>query len=335
MDLIIKDSSVWHSDFGWKAKNFEDAKIRVGIVRTVIYDDLQENDIRYIVEVNDNSVQIPITCVEMQKYGGVFSFEEFIYQDYEPAKGPANQGPYTTKAGDVVVVAYLNGDAREGIILGALKHPSRKRVLTEGDGTAYVSNFNGMQTQVNSDGEYTLTFLGIPTNISKLAVPPNGSPVPAPTYDAKIGTSFFQFDKTGSITLSDNATSLPQSMKIDKAAGTVTTTAGKLILALDKNSETAMLTSKVLNINSETSITANTKTFKLSATTSAAIKAPKVAIGSEAVELLDQLVKLVDALGQQTFMSPVGPCAPAMSAPQWSMVAKIQAAINSIKGTLN
>src|SRR5690606_2811389 len=102
------------------------------------------------------------------------------------------------KAGDAVLVAFLNGEAREAVILGGLIHPARKSTLDITKGPQYISEFNGVETSINNDGEYKLTFKAVPTNAKKLDDKPS-SKIPAPTYDTKVGGSFFWFDKTGSI----------------------------------------------------------------------------------------------------------------------------------------
>lgn len=70
----------------------------------------------------------------------------------------------------------------------------------------------------------------------------------------------------------------------------------------------------------------------MSATTSAKIKSPKVAIGTDGIELLDQLSQLIDAIGKLIAISPVGPCNALVTSPQWSGVAAVQSKIKEITG---
>lgn len=62
-------------------------------------------------------------------------------------------------------------------------------------------------------------------------------------------------------------------------------------------------------------------------------KAPLTAIGNGTVELLKEIADLATALGQLTALSPMGPCAPLQSAPQWAAVQTHLAKIQSITGT--
>lgn len=330
----IKDSSIWRNNYTDALVNRKDARVKVGIVRSVLYNDKILDDIKYIVEVHDDSVTIPITCIAMQKFGGPFNYEEFIYRGYVPAKGEANQGPYNTKAGDVVLVAYINGHPREGVILGSLKHTARKRKLSKADDVAYLSEFNGVHTSINKDGEYRLTFKGQPTNLSALNVPPNGTKIQAPTYNTSTGSSYFEFDKTGSFKVTDNSSGLIQYIKIDKSAGLIDISAGNVKFKLEKNSEKASLIAKLYDVSATDSIKETTKDFSVDASSTVKIKAPKVAIGSGGVELLDKLISLIDGLGALTVISPVGMCAPLMATPQWAQVEAVKSAINSIKGSL-
>ena len=64
------------------------------------------------------------------------------------------------------------------------------------------------------------------------------------------------------------------------------------------------------------------------------LKSPKIAIGTDGTELLDQLVQLIDAIGTQTIITPVGPASPVSASPQWAQVTAIQQKINGIKGSL-
>src|SRR5581483_281913 len=143
----------------------------------------------------------------------------------------------------------LNGQGREGVIIGGLTHAARHTNLDAEDGPQYDAEFNGIHTNINADGEWTLTFRGLATNTSIL----NNSPVaalPAPTYDTTVGSSFMKFDKTGGWIVNDNATSDPQLIHIDKAAGTISVNSGKISLTMTKSSQAVNLSCVDLTINS-------------------------------------------------------------------------------------
>lgn len=329
---IVKDSSVWQNTNDFSAFTKKDLSIRIGIVKRV-YRDAQTGDLRYLAEMRDTNDGIELNCRLMRKFGGVFNYEDTVLHGYKIDDKPDPTQDFQAKAGDVVLIALLNGQAREGIILGSLTHPARTSTIDITKGPQYASEFNGIETIINQDGEYTITFKAIPTNIKALDNKP-AEKLPAPTYDTKVGSSFFKFDKTGSIELNDNATDGFQNLRIDKANGTVSINSGAVMIKSSKGPQQIDIKTKITNITSDTSITGKTMEYSLDASTSVKIKSPKVAIGKDGVELLDQLSQLVDAIGKLIAISPVGPCNALVTSPEWAGVAAVQAKIKEITGSL-
>jgi len=331
-DNIVKDSSIWRDTFSFQKHAEVDTRIKIGLVRAAKFNDIR-GEITYIVEVQDQGDKLFIPCRQLRRFGGVFNYEDYTLQTYSYQASKDAVPAFNTKAGDFVLVCYLNGDAREGLILGGLVHPARESTLMPDDGPQYLSEFNGIVNSINSDGELTVTFRGQPTNLSVLDAAPTDK-LPAPTFDDSVGTSFYKFDKTGSYTVSDNAESDPQSIKIDKTAGTTTITSGQITLTMTKGSQDTTLKTKTMVINADTSMTTNTTDWSTIASSTAKIKSPKIAFGTDGTELLDQITKLIDAIGKLTAISPVGPCSALISAPQWSGVDAVKSAITGIKGSL-
>lgn len=330
---IVKDSSLWQNSDAFAAVNHKDPYLRIGIVMKVVRED-RTSDIKYLVQVQDRNDSIPVNARMLRRFGGVYNYEDVVYHGYSYDDKPDPTRSFEAKAGDTVLVAFMNGEAREAVILGGLIHPARESSLPVGNGPQYQAEFNGVETSINDSGEYKLTFKAVPTNAAALNNKPSDK-IPAPTYDTNVGGSFFQFDKTGSIELNDKSASGGiQNMRVDKPKGTITINSGNIQLTMTKSSETVALKCKVLNVNSADSITGNTKEYAMNATTSVKINSPKVAIGKSGVELLDQLSQLIDAIGKVTPISPVGPCTPLMSDPQWPGVTAVQSKIKEITGTL-
>ena len=329
---IVKDSSIWFDSGSRSVVNAFDGLIRVGIIKQA-FNDGNTGELRYLVEVQSHSDKIELNCILMRRFGGVFNYEDYIYHGYKINDKPDPVNAFDAKAGDAVLVGQLNGQGREGVILGGLTHAARTTSIKTSDGPQYDAEFNGIHTSINSDGEWTLTFKGQPTNLSALDNTPSNR-LPMPTYDPAVGSSFMKFDKTGGWIINDNANSDPQLIHIDKAAGTITVNSGKISLVMTKSSEAVSLTSKSLTINSKDTITETTTNYSMTATETAKINSPQVAIGNNGVELLDQLVQLIDALGLVTVISPVGPCTPLNAVEDWPVVEQIKAKINQIKGTL-
>jgi len=180
MDYSVRDSSVLQDPDVFRVFDGKDCAIRVGIVREERQDSNQHT--RYIVEVASGGRQIPVSCVMMTRFGGAYNFEEFRVRPwvrkFPTALLPeSSASKYELRSGDVVLVAYLEGQSREGVILGGLNHPARKEKTTPGN-IEYISMFNGLETQIRKDGSYKVTFKGAPITETVLELPPSGSPIP-------------------------------------------------------------------------------------------------------------------------------------------------------------
>ena len=291
MEGTVKDSSIWQDPDNLSVANRLDGLIRIGVVKSA-FNDTATGELRYLVEIQSNAKKINMNCRMLRRFGGVYNYEDFIDRGYKTTDAPDPVSGFNAKAGDAVLVGQLNGQGREGVILGGLTHAARTTTIQASSGPQYDAEFNGVHTNINPSGEWTLTFKGQPTNLSALSNTPSGA-IPAPTYDTTVGGSYMKFDVTGSWIVSDNA-SITQFIKIDKPGSLIHVVAG-----------------------------ANVK-----------IDAPKVAIGHGAIELLDQLIQLIDAIGLVTPLSPVGYCTTLNTVEDWPIVEQIKQKIIQIKGTL-
>lgn len=277
-DKIINDSSIWRSKESYKSAMSKDLQIKIGQIRAVLpAEGKDDTSLAYRVDVLDAGVFTQVICVPMVKFGGIYNFEETTYRPYTPDNKAPTGGRFSLKAGDMVVVGFLGGDSKEGVILGSLRHPGRAETLVhEKDNIAYISVFNGIETKINNDGEFTQTFKGQPKNLAKLKSPPNGQPIAKPEYDEKIGTSFYKWDKTGSFTLSDNAQEKPITLKIDKPAGIFTLAVGETNIKIEKASDTITIKNKVTTWNTETSFSMTTKATKIDSSDSVSVTSNKI-----------------------------------------------------------
>jgi len=261
-DYIVKDSSVWKDRYSNKLTMGGDYSIKIGMVREHVFlEGTQET--RYIVEVWKNNRLYPMTCIRTSRFGGVYNYEEYNHRGFDPGDDNVSLGNYTVVPGDMVVVAASNGQSREGIILGSMNHIARDEILPSTGAIAYISEFNGIQTTINKFGEYMVRFKGLPTNLSDLSNPPDGKEIAPADYDNEVGSSYYAFDATGSYTLSDNASSDPQTIFINKPDGQVIINSGKTSLVIDKKSETYTITNKITNFKSATSWNLETKTTNI------------------------------------------------------------------------
>ena len=281
----VKDSSIWYKPSSLRAINTLDTRLYIGTVLEV-RNDGNTNELRYLVEIQHKNDKIKSSCRMLRRWGGVYNYEDYVMHGYNYNATSNNQNGSAAVPGDVVLVSQFAGQGREGVIIGALSHIARKSFLDVKKGPQYRSEFNGIETSINEEGEWTLTFKGQPTNKDKLDESPS-KPVPAPEYDTDIGTSFMKWDKTGSFTLSDEATDGDKAQKlfIDKKNGTIDIFSGKIHLNFKKDGQKVSLTNKDTMITSEDKIAYKTKKFYGEATTEIRVKTPLYVVETDKVRL--------------------------------------------------
>ncbi len=273
-DYIIRDSSIWQDDDSYSVEQNSDCSLKIGIVRDII--EITGPDIAYIVEVWLGGKYTPIQCTRSTRFGGAYNYEEFTYRGMEPDDSDGSDGLFDYKKGDAVLVAYLYGDSREGIIISGINHPARPRIFDIDSDVVYESEFNGVNKSITKGGEYTVTYRGLQTNIAELESPVTGEPIPAPEYDTEVGSSFYKFDSTGSYIVSDAATEDPQSILIDKANGKIVITSGKTILTIDKTEESYSIINKITTFDSADEFNVNTKKTTIKSTDLISMKAKDI-----------------------------------------------------------
>lgn len=255
-EYIIDDSSIHGNPDAMMAKDYS---IRIGMVRELVYLESSQQT-RYIVEVWRNGKSFPMTCMRTSRFGGLYNYEEYNYRGFNAGDSDSGKGNFTVVPGDMVVVATANGDTKEGIILSGLNHAGRDEILPASNDVAFINEFNGIQTMINKSGEYRVTFKGQPTNLAKLSEPPTGNAYPLPEYDGNVGYSYYEFDKTGSFQVTDNANDkLPQHIKIDKKNGKMEIVSGKTSLTIDKAAESYEIVNKATTFTSADSWNLKTK----------------------------------------------------------------------------
>lgn len=262
-EYIIDDSSLHKSANSMIGKDYS---IRVGIVREHIYL-TDRKQTRYLVEVNNNNRIYILNCMRISRFGGLYNYEEYNLRGFTPGTSNVSYNNPSVVPGDIVIVAAINGDTRDGIILGNINHFGRGEILPATDDIAFVNEFNGIETMINKSGEYRRTFKGQPTNLAKLNEIPNGKRYPLPEYNNDVGFSYYEFDKTGSYTLTDNANDkAPQYIKIDKPNGKIEIVSGKTSLVIDKKAESYVIKNKTTTFNSADSWNLNTKAANINST---------------------------------------------------------------------
>jgi len=170
---------------------------------------LTEYDVLAIEQQGDKGTAPVIfrKCIALQGFGGVADFYE--YRLTPSSKDEIKSDGEIDKCdGSIVLLLCLNGSEDKGIIVGFLKHPSRDTTITEESGKHLEGEFNGVNWQINDDGELTVTFKS-PSSIENQEV----------TYaDEEAGGTFLKIDKTGSFEIDDDN---GQKIKIDKTEQTI------------------------------------------------------------------------------------------------------------------
>lgn len=289
----VRDSSIWPGSDMMSAIRSQDNRLLIGVVREV-RNVKNTNELRYMVEVYSKNDTLIVPCRMMRQLGGVYNYEDIVLRGYNYNQASNNQNGTLALAGDMVLVGFIGGSGREGIILGGMTHPARASFLNSTKGPQYRSEFNGIETSINEDGEWTLTFKGQPTNLDKLKDAPN-QPIARPEYDPDVGTSYMKWDKEGSFTLSDEATDpdkaqdrtfgVLQKLFIDKTNGTIDIFSGKINLNFKKSEQKVSLTNKITVFTSEDSISYTTKKFKGEASEEIRVSTPLYVVESDKVRL--------------------------------------------------
>lgn len=328
---IVKDSSIWMNPGDYKAVNERDPMLRLGIVKKCFLDE-ETNEIKYLVEVQNHNDKIELSCIMLRRFGGVYNYEDYIMRGYTINDFPDLVSSFEAKAGDAVLVGQLNGQGRQGVIIGGLTHAARETDLDPDDGPAYISEFNGVETEINSDGEYTITVKGKPINEALLKSIPTID-IPPPIYNKAVGGTYMTFDKDGGWEVNDSSLVGEQSIKIDKSGGEINIASGQTTIDIKKLPGSIEISTKKLTIDTDISVSVSTLTHEIEATLKATMKAPQVAIGTDGIELLDQIGQLIDALGSVAPISPLGPCTPLQATPMWVQVQLIKAKLKTITGS--
>jgi hypothetical protein len=339
--MIIRDSSLYPHPASMPNRNESD--IRIGIVREENY--FTENDsYMYKVDVQTRGRRYTLMCRQAEKFGDAYNYEEWKSRAGGP-KTPLPSPPnFGRMVGEVVVVAHIDG-GQEGIILGCLRHPSRKSKLLK-DKMSYISEYNGVETSIDNDGAYKLKFQGTPINALLLKALPAGAPIPPPIYNPLISGSFMGFDKEGSYTLSDAATVLPQTIKIDKTGGKISIISGPVSIIIEKLTQKITISNIDTEISSKKSFKITTLDTEISSLKSVKIKSAKIAIGFGGVELLDTIVKFMEqvsamalSLSTETHTGNLGyPTSPPLNLADYikvkAQVEILKAKVSLIKGGL-
>ena len=162
-------------------------------------------------------------------FGGIADFFEYkLRQSKEVINKSSNKSSHDFKKqnGTLVLLLCLDGSSERAIIIGGLPNVQdpknqRKSTLTKENGLHLEGEYNGINWQVNKNGEFTLTFRSPTDNNGKV-------------IDKKYSGTYAKIDKTGSFEIKDSKNSTR--MDNDKG-GISSSTKGSYSVSAENNIE--------------------------------------------------------------------------------------------------
>jgi hypothetical protein len=227
--LSIKQSK----SLGSFNKRFKNTPLRVGVITECYETDDEKNVTKLVPEYtvvtseqdSDSggaSFKTYKNCLSTDGFGGIADFFEYklrpTKQVFDKKEGDKKVShDFTKQNGSTVLIMCLDGFSEKAIIVGGLPNLTteneRKSTLTKGNELHLEGEYNGLNWQINKDGEFTVTFKSKTDN--------DGKP-----QDDKAGGAFAKIDKTGSIELD---TADEAFLKLDKPAKDIIANAGNNI----------------------------------------------------------------------------------------------------------
>lgn len=215
--------------------------LKIGAVTQVYYPDDPKNlskiKIEYDILVKERSgtggmaANLYRNCVTSDLFGGMADFLEFTHR---PMDKKEIVDPLYNK-GSTVLILCLHGDASQAYIVGGQRHNRISKKSNKDRGHFLEFEFNGINVEINKDGELTLTYKSR-TNIE-------GVP-----QDTTSGSTFIKIDKTGSIELNDAKAC---HIRIDKPTSDITIQTTQHDIYIDAKRDLNVHTGRDTNITVE------------------------------------------------------------------------------------
>ena len=224
----------------------EDFSLKVGVVTEIIYPDDKASLSKKVIEYN-------VVTSDVNKNGNVNlgTYRNCIFNNRFGMSN--NNETYTLQAdqsddakatfASIVMLLCISGQSSGGqaVIIGGLSHPNGP-AYTSANGQFYDFNFNGINYNINKDGEWTLTF--------NSPIDKDGNQANKDAAGTKV-----KIDKDGRLSISDNA---GQSFTLDRAAQNATWTNGNDSIIIDqKNKKVAITSSGEFNLASQKATSIN------------------------------------------------------------------------------
>lgn len=207
--LISMQKSAALSSFN---KRFQNTPLRVGII-TECFELDDVNNVsqltpEYTVVTNEqessggsaSKFKTYKNCISADGFGGIADFFEYklrptekVFDKKESDKKTSHD--FTKQNGSTVLILCLDGFSEKAIIIGGIPNLTtenpRQSTLTKDNGLHLEGEYNGVNWQINKEGEFTLTFRSKTDNDGKVA-------------DEKAGGTFAKINKEGSVDINTN-----------------------------------------------------------------------------------------------------------------------------------
>jgi len=238
----------------------------IGTVRKVLTHE-QTQSIVYEVEILIRNSPTVVVCKPLFQFSSPLSFQEFYLQTHDIKEDdkskPMASHPFSHRIGDTVFVSFIEGDiASGGVILGTLPHSGKKLKINED--TFYYQIYNGIETQINKDGEVIFTRKGIPSNLIDINTHNKSENPPEPVFDAEDQGTFWTIQKDGSFELNDIQ---QQYFRMDRTEKRFKIQSNKCALEFGETSKEPE--SLIISVPQKTYITAGSTIFQLGTKTKA------------------------------------------------------------------
>lgn len=198
--------------------------LRVGTVVAIYYPDDSRNSSKVEIEYDVLVLQQQQNSVTFLTYRNCRVNNPFgmSNNNLTYTLQPGQQSKSGVKNGSQVSILCINGspDSRQALIIGGVQHEGQAS-STSADGQFYNFNFNGINQNINKDGELSFVFNSVIDADGKQA------------NEEAAGTTI-KFDKEGRLTLLDNE---KQAMVFDRVAKTITITNESESIVINKETK--------------------------------------------------------------------------------------------------
>jgi len=234
-------------------KKYQNTPLRMGCIVEVYEIDNPNNTsggviVQYDVVTDEqgahgtNFVLYP-NCIALDGIGGIGDF--FEYKLRNSSDEPFSKTyDFKKQNGTLVIMLCLDGFAEKGVVIGGVKHPTRKTTLTKEAGLHLEGEYNGLNWKIDKDGALTVTFKSKTNN--------EGIP-----QDKQAGGTHIQIDKTGQVDINTGLKDAEETyIRMDKKNKDVGLKAGNNI-GLTAKKDVGINAEGNVNISSKASVAIN------------------------------------------------------------------------------